>query len=165
MDKNSHKLVIVPCSLDKRWAKPWTKHRFGQMLDKLWTSTIIGQILDNYYNHQLNFIFGQELDKRWTFSCPIFVHCLIIWTKLTNEAKYWTKIGLLFDKNLTSVQVFGKTWTRLGHRQILDKHLTKLGQILDICPKFVQYLSNHPFYESTHLPTYYHRTGTEAYLL
>ena len=56
------------------------------MLDKLWTSTIIGQILDNYYNHQLNFIFGQELDKRWTFSCPIFVHCLIIWTKLTNEA-------------------------------------------------------------------------------
>ena len=119
------------------------------MLDKLWTSTIIGQILDNYYNHQLNFIFGQELDKRWTFSCPIFVHCLIIWTKLTNEAKYWTKIGLLFDKNLTSVQVFGKTWTRLGHRQILDKHLTKLGQILDIRPKFVQYLSSHPFYKST----------------
>ena len=55
----------------------------------------------------------------------------------------------MFDKKLTIVHLFVKTLTNLGQGQILDKCWTKLGQILDIRPKFVQHLSGHPFYKST----------------
>ena len=57
----------------------------------------------------------------------------------------------MFDKNLTFVYLFVKTLTKLGQGQILDECWIKLGQILDICPKYVQHLSGHPFYKSTQI--------------
>ena len=60
----------------------------------------------------------------------------------------------MFDKKLTIVHLFEKNLTKLGHLQIMDKCWTKLGQILDIRPKFVQHLSGHPFYKSTALSTF-----------
>ena len=78
--------------------------------------------------------------------------------------KSWTNIGHKFVQVLTSVKLIGqksKNWTNVWHRHLtknlwiiwqsldMDKVWTTLGQILDICPILVQYLSSHPFPKST----------------
>ena len=75
----------------------WIK--IGQTLDKYKSWTNIGHFLQSSVKLYFWTRIGQTLDVYLSNFCPMFNYL----DKTTNGEKYWTKIGLLFDKNLTIV--------------------------------------------------------------
>ena len=82
----------------------WRKEIIGQNMDKLWTWTIIGHMMDIMGILWSEFFIGQRLDIHMSKVCPKLA-------KFGRKAKPWTDIGQNLDNILTN----------LRHGQKLDK--------------------------------------------